>query len=161
MEERIDCDFTRLSGYLFAPTDDSREVIDEEWQAALTGGVDGVERLDRLPGKVFRTGPCLQFPRQAQFHPLKYCSGLVKAIQAGGGRLFSDAHVSRVESGKQIKTGNQSGVPVTADAIVIATNTPINNMVTIHTKQAAYISYVIGAAIPAGSIEPALYLGYA
>ena len=61
-----------------------QKVIDEEWQAALRAGLTDVERLDCLPGKVFRTGPCLQFPRQAQFHPLKYCSGLVRAIRREG-----------------------------------------------------------------------------
>ena len=49
-KEGIDCDFTRLNGYLFAPSDDSRDVIDEEWQAARRAGVDGIERLERLPG---------------------------------------------------------------------------------------------------------------
>jgi glycine/D-amino acid oxidase-like deaminating enzyme len=105
----------------------------------------GVERLDRLPGNMFETGPCLRFPRQAQFHPLKYVSGLLKAIRAGGGRVFSNAHVTSVDSDTPIKLETSQGSVVTADAVVIATNTPINNLLTIHTKQAAYISYVIGA----------------
>ena len=71
-EERIECDFTRLDGYLFVPSNNARHLIEEEWQAARRAGVDGVERLDRLPGNMFGTGPCLRFPRQAQFHPLKY-----------------------------------------------------------------------------------------
>ncbi len=156
-KEGIDCDFTRLNGYLFAPSDDSRDVIDEEWQAARRAGVDGIERLEGLAGVKFMTGPCLRFPKQGQFHPLKYVSGLVKAIQTGGGRVFSNAHVTTVESGKKIKLETSQGCLVTADALVVTTNTPINDMVTIHTKQAPYISYVIGATIPAGSIEPALF----
>ncbi|MCE3225026.1 MAG: dependent oxidoreductase [Nitrospira sp.] len=155
--EGIDCDFARLSGYLFAPPDESSDVIEQEWQAALRAGLQGVERLDRLPGDLFRTGPCLRFPRQAQFHPLKYLSGLVQAIQEGRGRIFSHAQVISVEGGKQCKVETNQGSVVTADAVVVATNTPINNMVTIHTKQAAYISYAIGAVIPVGSIEPALF----
>ena len=102
-EERIECDFTRLDGYLFVPSDNARHLIEEEWQAARRAGVDGVERLDRLPGNMFGTGPCLRFPRQAQFHPLKYVSGLVKAILAGGGRVFSNAHVTSVASDTQVK----------------------------------------------------------
>jgi glycine/D-amino acid oxidase-like deaminating enzyme/nitrite reductase/ring-hydroxylating ferredoxin subunit len=156
-KEGIDCDFQRLDGYLFAPSEDSGELIDEEWRAAQRAGLLNLKRFDRLPGNWFRTGPCLRFPQQAQFHPLKYLAGLVNGIQAGGGRIFSDAHVTRVESGKQTKVETSQGCIVTADAVVIATNTPINNMVTIHTKQAAYISYVIGAAMPPGSIEPALF----
>lgn len=85
LQERIECDFMRVNGFLFAPSDDDRDVIDEEWQAAKMAGVPGVERLDRLPGNLFGSGPCLRFPGQARFHPLKYLSGLLKAIQAGGG----------------------------------------------------------------------------
>lgn len=155
--ECIDCDFSWVNGYLFAPSDESNQEIDEEWQAVLRAGLAGVERLERLPGNLFKTGHCLRFPRQAQFHPLKYLSGLVRAVQQGGGRLFSDAHVVRIESGKRAELETSQGCVVTADSVVVATNTPINNMVAIHTKQAAYITYVIGATIPAGTVEPALY----
>lgn len=157
INEVIDCDFTRVNGYLFAPSEKSRSDIDEEWHAALRAGLTDVERLDRLPGIHFPTGPCLRFPRQAQFHPMKYLSGLVRILEAGGGRIFSEAQVTSITSGTQAKLETKQGCRVTADAVVIATNTPINNLVTIHTKQAAYISYVIGAAIPLTSIEPALY----
>ena len=155
--EAIECDFMRLDGYLFAPSDDSNQQVEEEWQAVQRAGLSGVKRLDRLPGNLFPTGQCLQFPRQAQFHPLKYLSGLVRAIQERGGRLFKEAHVVNVQGGKRAQVETSQGCVVTADALVIATNTPINNMVTIHTKQAAYITYVIGAAIPAGTVKPALY----
>ena len=155
--EAIECDFMRLDGYLFAPSDDSNQQVEEEWQAVQRAGLSGVQRLDRLPGNLFPTGQCLQFPRQAQFHPLKYLSGLVRAIQQRGGRLFKEAHVVNVQGGKRAQVETSQGCVVTADAVVVATNTPINNMVTIHTKQAAYITYVIGAAIPTGTVKPALY----
>ncbi len=154
--EQIDCDFLRLDGYLFAPSEESRQLIEDEWHAARRAGLHGVERANALPGNLFRTGPCLRFPRQAQFHPLKYLAGLTKAIQAGGGRIFSQARVTSLETGRQITVETSQGCVATADSLVVATNTPVNNLVTIHTKQAAYISYVIGAAIPAGSVEPAL-----
>jgi glycine/D-amino acid oxidase-like deaminating enzyme len=156
-QERIDCDFARVEGYLFSPSEDSPERIDDEWQAALRAGLDDVSRLDRLPGNIFQTGPCLRFPRQAQLHPMKYLSGLLRAVQDGGGRTFSNAHVVSIDTGKQIRLETSEGCLVTAEALVIATNTPINNMVAIHMKQAAYITYVIGAGIPVGSIEPALF----
>lgn len=50
-----------------------------------------------------------------------------------------------------------TGRVVTADAIVIATNAPVNDVVTIHTKQAPYTTYVIGARIPTGAVARALY----
>ena len=46
---------------------------------------------------------------------------------------------------------------VTARAVVVATNVPINDRFAIHTKQAPYMTYVIGAVVPRGSVERALY----
>lgn len=156
IREGIDCDFIRLDGYLFAPTDGSADLIEEEWRAAHRAGITGLERLDRLPPGLFSSGPCLKFPRQGQCHPLKYLAGLVRAIHRDGGRIFRDAHVAAVESGAHVTIETSQGCAVTADALVVATNTPINNIVTIHTKQAAYITYVIGAKIPAGIVPPVL-----
>jgi Rieske Fe-S protein len=39
----------------------------------------------------------------------------------------------------------------------VATNTPVNDLVAIHTKQAPYVTYVIGVRVPKGSITRALY----
>jgi hypothetical protein len=41
--------------------------------------------------------------------------------------------------------------------VVVATNTPINDLVAVHTKQAPYLTYVIGARVPRGSVTRALY----
>jgi nitrite reductase/ring-hydroxylating ferredoxin subunit len=46
---------------------------------------------------------------------------------------------------------------VTAAAVVVATNTPVNDLLAIHTKQAAYQTYVIGARIPFRSVTRGLY----
>jgi Rieske Fe-S protein len=41
--------------------------------------------------------------------------------------------------------------------VVVATNTPVNDWVKMHTKQAAYRTYVIGVPVPFDSILTALY----
>jgi Rieske Fe-S protein len=46
---------------------------------------------------------------------------------------------------------------ITADAIVVATNTPVNERLVIHTKQAPYRTYVIGVQVPHGSVPKGLY----
>ncbi|HZK78282.1 MAG TPA: FAD-dependent oxidoreductase, partial [Gemmatimonadaceae bacterium] len=43
------------------------------------------------------------------------------------------------------------------DHIVVATNTPVNDWIILHTKQAAYRTFVIGARVPRGSVPRALY----
>ena len=156
-EEKIDCEFERLDGYLFAPQGDSKEVLERELKAVHRAGLAEVEQVDRAPIASFDTGKCLRFPRQAQFHPLKYLAGLGRAIERDGGRIFTGTHASKMEGGAKARVETSNGYIVTAHAIVIATNTPINDIVTIHTKQASYTSYVIGARIPIGSVTRALY----
>ena len=156
-KENIDCDFERLNGYLFVPTGESTEVLDLELEAAHRAGLGNVKRFNRAPLDSFDTGPCLCFPRQAQFHPIKYLSGLAQAIGQEGGRIFTGVHVDRIEGDSHAEIQTRSGRMVNATDVVVATNTPINDLVAIHTKQAPYMTYVIGARVPRGSITKGLY----
>ena len=42
---------------------------------------EGVRMVPRAPAASFNSGPCLLFPRQAQFHPLAYLNALAGAIR--------------------------------------------------------------------------------
>lgn len=149
--ESIACEFERVDGFLFVPPGNSVAVLDRERAAARRAGID-VEDLARVPYDSFDLGPCLRFPRQAQFHPWKYLRGLVLAIERDGGQIFTETHAQSVEGGRTAKITTKQGPTVTADFVVVATNTPVNDLVAIHTKQAAYLSYVIGARVPKGSV---------
>jgi glycine/D-amino acid oxidase-like deaminating enzyme len=133
-EEQIDCDFVRLDGYLFAPPNESLELLERELAAAHRAGLTDVEQVRRAPLDGFNTGPCLRFPRQGQFHPLKYLSGLAKSIGRNGGRVFTDAHVEKVTGGSSALVQTSRGFKVAAAAVVVATNTPINDLVAVHTS---------------------------
>src|SRR3982751_4668845 len=155
-DERIDCGFERLDGYLFVPPGESVDQLDEELAAARRAGVSGVERVDRAPLSSFDTGPCLRFPRQGQFHPLTYLRGLQAALERMGGKIFGGTHVSGVEPGPPAVIATALERTVTADFVVCATNTPVIDWLVIHSKQAAYRTFAIGARI-SGAITPALY----
>ena len=155
--EKIDCDFERLDGYLFVPPGEPLDVIDKELAAAHRAGLMGVERIERAPLKHFDTGPCLRFARQAQFHPLKYLNALAEAIEKKGSHIFNRTHAEKFESGAPCKVTTSDGLVVSAGSIVVATNTPVNDWVSIHTKQAAYRTYVIAMQVPKGSVPRALY----
>src|SRR4051812_42054453 len=79
-KEGIDCDFERLDGYLFLAPGDKEELLDRELAAAHRAGLFAVQKLRRTPQPSFDSGPCLRFPFQGQFHPLKYLAGLARAI---------------------------------------------------------------------------------
>src|SRR3954447_21439587 len=82
--EKIDCDFERLDGYLFEPPNESLKTLEKEFEACLRAGLD-VEWVPRAPIDDFDTHRAIRFPRQAQFHVLKYIRGLADAIARGGG----------------------------------------------------------------------------
>ncbi len=155
-KERIQCHFQRLDGYLFLGPEDDEKLLDRELAAVHRAGLSQVRKLARVPNITSEARPCLEFPQQAQFHPLKYLNGLVAGIRRAGGRLFCNTHVDHVESAKpaQVQAGNHV---VSARWVVIATNTPINNLVVIHTKLAPYMTYVLATRIPKGSLQKALY----
>lgn len=157
LHENIRCDFRRVSGYLFNPPDGDRKMLDNELAAAQRAEVAGVEMLDRAPLPGFETGPCIHFPDQGQFDPLKYVSGLVRAIEKSGGRIHENTRVRTVESGESAKVVTEAGPTVTARSVVCASNAPVIDRVTLHTKQFPYISYAVGLEVPRGALEPGLF----
>jgi glycine/D-amino acid oxidase-like deaminating enzyme/nitrite reductase/ring-hydroxylating ferredoxin subunit len=156
-EERIDCDFTRLNGYLFMPAGGDLEFLERERDAAHRAGLTDVRLIDRVPLRDYNTGPALLFPRQAQFHPIKYIAALCNAIESAGGRIYTGTHVEKVEGGSDALVTTSGRHTIKAHHAVVATNTPVNDWVAIHTKQAPYRTYVIGALVPKHSVNPALY----
>jgi glycine/D-amino acid oxidase-like deaminating enzyme/nitrite reductase/ring-hydroxylating ferredoxin subunit len=156
-KEKIACEFERLDGYLFAPPGESTAVLDEELEATHRAGLKEVKRVERAPLEQFDTGPCLRFPHQAQFHPLRYLDGLSSAIEEKGGRIFNKTHAEEFKGGRHCQVTTTQGPVVSCGAIVVATNSPVNDWVAIHTKQAAYRTYVVGMRVPRESVTRALY----
>jgi len=156
-EEKIDCEFERLDGYLFVPPDDSKEILERELKAAHRAGLNDLAMVDRVPISSYDTGKALRFPRQAQFHPLKYLAGLARAIEREGGNIYTQTHAQKTAGGDKALVETSRARVVTSDAVVVATNSPVNDRFEIHTKQAAYLTYVIGALVGRGEVERALF----
>ena len=154
--EKIDCDFERLDGFLIVPHGENTDVLEKELAAAHRAGLTDIELAARAPMGEFDSGPCLRFPRQAQFHPLKYLAALAQAIVKNGGKIFNTTHADSITEDPRVMVTTKGGHKITADSIVVATNTPVNDWVAIHTKQAAYRTYVIGMTVPKGAVTKAL-----
>ena len=152
--EKIDCAFSRLDGYLFLAENDRLETLERELDAAQRAGLEEVALVDKAP-YAWDTGPCLRFPRQGQLHPLEYLAGLARAVLRDGGKIFCMSHADAIEGGvpKLVHVGRHV---VSADAVVVATNVPINNLFLLHTKQAPYMTYVIAAPVPRGAVPQVL-----
>jgi len=155
-DEAIDCGFERVNGYLFLGPNDKERMLDEELEAARGAGAK-VVKLPQADVEGFKSGPCLRFAGQAQFHPLRYLHGLAQACTRRQVQIFGATRaVSATGEGGAV-VATDRGHRIISQAIVVATNSPFVDLVAIHTKQAPYHSYAIGARAAAGSITPALY----
>ena len=160
-ELAIDCDFRRLDGFLFPASDmkrdEARKQADKEFEAASKVGA-AVERAGGVPLKGFRNAPALRYPRQATFHPLKYLQAVTRAILDGGGRIFAHSAVEAIEAGKEDVTVTlANGARITAQHGIVATNSPINKRVELHSKMAPYRTYAMAFTIPRDALPDALY----
>jgi glycine/D-amino acid oxidase-like deaminating enzyme/nitrite reductase/ring-hydroxylating ferredoxin subunit len=149
----IDCSFKRVNGYLFLHPTDKEENLDKEFQATQKAGLQ-TSVLEEIPALVnAEKQRCIVFNNQAQFHILHYLKGLADAIVSLGGIIYTEARAEDINK----KGAKVNGFTFSADYIVVATNTPINDVLTMHTKQHAYRTYVIGAKIPKGQLPYSLW----
>jgi glycine/D-amino acid oxidase-like deaminating enzyme/nitrite reductase/ring-hydroxylating ferredoxin subunit len=155
-EEHIACDFERVDGYLFVPPGEPVDVLDRELETVQAAGLSAVHRVTRAPWPDFDTGPALCFPRQGQFHPLRYLAGLARALTRIGGQVYTGAHADTVEGSDRVRIRVKDGARVTAGAVVAATNAPIIDGLYLAAKQAPYLTHVIAARIPPGRVPRGL-----
>jgi glycine/D-amino acid oxidase-like deaminating enzyme/nitrite reductase/ring-hydroxylating ferredoxin subunit len=154
-EERIDCTFERLDGYLVLAPGQTVEALERERDAAIRAGLN-VELLKRAPVLSFDSGPALRFPNQAQFHPMAFLSDLARAAERRGVRIHTHTHATEIHGGDPARVETKDGAQVHANHVVVATNVPINDRVVVLTKQAAYTTYVIALRMGDASFAPML-----
>ena len=160
-DEKIACDFRRVDGVLFPAVgtepSEIKEMFDGELKAARKIGAK-LEDTMGAPFKGLGGTRCLRYPQQAAFHPTRYLRGLAAAIRQNGGKLFANSAVTGIEEQKDgVVVTTASGHKVRARHAIVATNSPINDKVTIHTKQPPYRTYAMAFTIPRGELPDALY----
>jgi glycine/D-amino acid oxidase-like deaminating enzyme/nitrite reductase/ring-hydroxylating ferredoxin subunit len=151
-EEQIDCDFERIDGYLFVHPTDTKESLVKEYEATRRAGLT-TEWVEQIPLISNVTSPGIRFPNQAQFHLMKYLQALAQAVVRMGGIIYTSTRAKDIDK----KGAICNGYKVNASHIVVATNTPVNDFITMHTKQFPYRTYVIGAKVPKGKLAHTLW----
>jgi glycine/D-amino acid oxidase-like deaminating enzyme/nitrite reductase/ring-hydroxylating ferredoxin subunit len=154
-DEGIDCDYRRVDGFWFLDPSKDVDFLEREEEAARRAGAD-VERLARIPGVAFDSGPALRFGGQGQLHALRYLGGLVDAFVRLGGRIHTGTAVTEVEGGERPRASGD-GFAVEAGSVLVCTNPPVHDRFSPHAKQAPYRTFVIAARVPAESVPEALF----
>lgn len=150
---KINCHFKRVDGYLFLHPSDTKETLEKEYKATKRAGLI-TEMLNSVPSIAAEKGKsCIKFSDQAQFHILLYLKGLADAFIKLGGKIYTQTKAGNITA----EGATANGFKVKANHIVVATNTPINDWVIMHTKQWPYRTYVIAAKVPKGKLPYALW----
>ncbi len=151
--ENINCNYKSVPGYLFLSGSDTKETLEKEYEATKKAGLL-TEMLVQVPALESEVGKwCIKFPNQGQFHIMKYLKGLTDAIMGMGGKIYTETKAEDISK----EGAKANGFEIKAKHIVVATNTPVNDWVAMHTKQWAYRTYVIAAKIPKGILPYALW----
>lgn len=151
-EEKIDCGFKRVSGYTLFGLEE-KEFFETELETLHRLGAVETRLESPMPNSFLGKGTGLHYPHQAQFHPLKFLSGLAACLQKHGCTIFGGTRIAEVGSGK-VKT--ETGDEILANEIIVATHSPVKNIL-FFLKEAAYRSYVIAAKIKKGEVPEGLY----
>ncbi len=146
-----------LNGYLFKGRKVTQKELRQEFEASQRAGISDCSTLPRVPWDFYDTGPCICYPSQLTLNPSALMETLQKELTQLGVRIFTRSPVMKVENGSSCTVTTEQKHKVRAGQVVIATNTPIHGKVLVHTRQAAYRTYAVGAKIPKGSVPDGLY----
>lgn len=149
--EAPDCGFERLDGYLYCLPGQDTKVLEREVISARKAGVEA-ERLPQVPGLSFDTGPCVRYAGLGQFHPVRYLAGVANACRRQAVRMHCNTRALEISGSGQNQVVKTQHGDIRCNAVVVATNTPFNDRVVMHTKQSGYRTYVIGIEVPRGSV---------
>jgi glycine/D-amino acid oxidase-like deaminating enzyme/nitrite reductase/ring-hydroxylating ferredoxin subunit len=139
-EEKLDCGFRHLPGYLYS--EESSDQIVREHEAARACGIE-VTLIDRAP-LPFPTKKALRFERQGQFHPLRYLLPLARQIAQRGGLVHEHTRALEVRDGEPCTVRTAQGL-LRATHVIVCTHTPMNDRFFMHSKLAQYRTYVVTA----------------
>ena len=131
----IDCDFEQKDNYIYTLDDDGK--IEKEMRALKKLGIPAA-RVRALP-LPFETAGAVRFSNQAQFHPLRFLSGISEGL-----RIFEHTRVRELKKTKDGITANTSSGTVLANRVIVATHFPfLNKHGAYFIKQYQHRSYVL------------------
>lgn len=124
-EEKINCDFEYQNNYVYTTKNDDIKAIKKEIKALENLGYN-CEFVTKA-GLPFEIEGAICFKNQAQFHPLKYLSGLCKCITTRGGNIYTNTTVFDVKKENEDYVTFSKNFKVKSKYVIIATHYPFIN----------------------------------
>lgn len=157
-EENIECEFKRVSQYLFTNEKEDLELLQKEVFKARKLGFP-IEYKDCRNCLDFESEAFIEFPNQAKFNPTKFVLKLGEILSARGVKIFEHSNVREIKNSEGKTNLLLKNAEIICDNVVLATHTPFTEPVKIEAmKLIPYITYVIEAEVEHGKIDEGLYL---
>lgn len=153
-ELKIDCEFKRVPAYLYAESKRDVRELKRELEAMRRSGIDA-QWVDAVPIPVMAQG-AIRVEGQAQFHPRKYLLALAQYIHGDGSFVFERSRATEIKDGEPCEVHSENGQIIARD-VIVATNSPVSNRFSVHTKIAAYRTYAIAFKAHRGPFEAGLF----
>jgi len=155
LAEGVDCDLETKANYVYTAKQDQVESIEQEADAARRAGLAASFVTDfDVP---FPIVAAVRQDDQAQFHPLKYLTPLVKEVAGEGSFVFDNSRAINVDEGEPCCVTTEQG-SVTCDDVVVATNYPFLDrglfFARVHPKR----SYCISGPVPGDRLTDGMYI---
>ncbi len=133
-EEKIDCEFTRCSNFIYS----LRSIKELKKEASVLGAMGMSAELKEDASLKLPDAGYIEVKDQAKYHPLKYLTGLTEAAEKYGAEIFENTEVLEM-TGHTLHTKEGT---VTADWIIVATYEPFGKPLYLYFRKGTYISYV-------------------
>jgi glycine/D-amino acid oxidase-like deaminating enzyme/nitrite reductase/ring-hydroxylating ferredoxin subunit len=155
-ELSIGCELREKANLVYAESDDGREEIEREVEAARRAGLPAglVEDTD-LP---YPISAAVRFERQAEFHPVRYLEGLARRLVDEGVRIHEDTMAVSVSAGSPCEVRTGGGPKVTAHSVVVATHLPFLDRGLYFARCHPERSYVVAAPYERPAARDGMYL---
>jgi glycine/D-amino acid oxidase-like deaminating enzyme/nitrite reductase/ring-hydroxylating ferredoxin subunit len=143
-QNKINCDFSQEDAYLYSTSETYAIKIEKEHDAYKALKIDG-ELMYDIPFEL-NVHNALVMKDQAQFHPLKYLSHLLKEAKKAGAHIFEETTAVNVEQdsqGTHVLTRN--GLRVTCRRVLACSHFPFYEGTGLYfSRMHADRSYILG-----------------
>lgn len=155
-ENNIQCDYKRLSAYVYTNDENYIQKIEDEVKAAVRLGLPA-EYTDWL-GLPFKVLGAMQFTNQAQFHPRKYLLALASTISGDDCLILEQSRAVKFLEGEPHTVVTDNGSKIRAASVVLASHYPFYDLPGLYfTRIYPERSYLMGARIK-GSLPEGMYI---
>jgi glycine/D-amino acid oxidase-like deaminating enzyme len=141
--EKINCDFTRCSNYIYANSEKDLKALAEEAKALSDLGIK-ITLSEKGKDLGIPNAGYIEICNQAKFHPLKFLTALAACAEKNDAQIFEQTEAIKLEKmekdRQKVITKNGS---IEAEYVVVATYKPFNNPLSLYFKKGSYVSYVL------------------